>query len=110
MFSHSKGHSGPWLPQFYWTDSEIRVHALYCQSAVLLLAGLQIQLRRTGIPLNPPRAIEQISGIQNTLVINANGAGERVLSIVDEDQRQLAEGLGLTQLARRMGAGILDHQ
>lgn len=44
LFRISKSRPGVWWPPFHWTDSKIRVHALYCVPAPVLLAILRLQL------------------------------------------------------------------
>src|SRR5690606_30585918 len=57
LFALSKARSnGPWWPMYHWTDSKIRVHALYCHFALLLLGDVQIHLRRAGIGVMAGRA------------------------------------------------------
>src|SRR5690606_4100598 len=108
LFALSKARSnGPWWPMYHWTDSKIRVHALYCHFALLLLAILQIQLRQSGIRLTAARAVGKLEKIYETLVIYTNGAGERVLSDMDEEQLQLAQALNLEEIATEMGTTLL---
>ena len=107
LFRISK--QGPWWPLGHWTDSKIRVHALYCHFALLLLTILQRQLQQAEITLSVDRAIDQLRAIDETLVIYTNGAGERVLSHRDEIQQQLFEALGLTTIAEQMGTTILNN-
>ena len=109
LFRISKGREGPWWPMFHWTDSKIRVHALYCYFALLLLSIVQMKLREAGISLNINRSIDRLKKIQETLVIYTNGAAERVLSEMDDGQRQLTEALGLIKLAQQMGNTVLDQ-
>ncbi len=109
LFRISKGREGPWWPMFHWTDSKIRVHALYCYFALLLLSIVQMKLREAGISLNINRSIDRLQKIQETLVIYTNGAAERVLSEMDDVQRQLTEALGLIKLAQQMGNTVLDQ-
>ena len=45
LFRLSKARQGPWWPLYHWTDSKIRVHALYCYFALLLLSILQLKLQ-----------------------------------------------------------------
>jgi transposase len=106
MFRISK--QGPWWPLGHWTDGKIRVHALYCYFALLLLAILEKQMREAGISLSVDRAIDRLRGIQETLVIYTTGAGERVLSEQDESQEQLFEALGLKAIADQMGTTLLN--
>ncbi|MGH9341618.1 MAG: hypothetical protein ACRD1R_19040 [Acidobacteriota bacterium] len=75
--------------------------------ALLLLAILQIQLREAQIALNAPRAVERLAKIQESLVIYSNGASERVVSSLDQEQHRLVQALGLSELAKEMGTTIL---
>lgn len=108
LFRLSKGRQGPWWPMFHWTDSKIRVHALYCHFALLLLCIVQHKLREAGIAMAVTRCLERLEKIQETLVIYTNGAAERVLSERDDLQQQLAEALGVLELARQMGNTVLE--
>ena len=105
LFRMSK--DGPWWPMGHWTDNKIRVHALYCYFALLLLAILQRQLDEAGITMRADRAIDQLRMIQETLVIYTNGSGDRVLSQRDETQGQLLQALGLTAIAEKWGTTVL---
>jgi transposase len=107
LFRLSKGRSGPWWPMYHWTDSKIRVHALYCHFALLLLAILQFQLRQAGLTCRADRCLKRLARIQQTRVLYTNGAAERVLSHLDEEQETLDEALGVTALARQMGTTLL---
>jgi transposase len=108
LFRLSKGRSGPWWPMYHWTDSKVRVHALYCHFALLLLAILQFQLRQAQLTVRADRCLNRLAEIQETRVIYANGATERVLSHLDEQQQQLDEVLGITALAKQMGTTVLE--
>ena len=107
LFRLSKGRSGPWWPMYHWTDSKIRVHALYCHFALLLLAILQFQLRQAGLTCRADRCLKRLARIQQTRVLYTNGAAERVLSHLDEEQETLDEALGVTALAKQMGTTLL---
>jgi len=107
LFRLSKGRSGPWWPMYHWTDSKVRVHALYCHFALLLLAILQFQLRQAGLSLRADRCLKRLARIQETRVLYANGATERVLSHLDEEQEKLDEALGVIALAKQMGTTSL---
>lgn len=103
LFRISKQKKGPWWPMHHWTDSKIRVHALYCHFALLMLCIIEKQLRRQEIPMSSARAIERLKTIYETRVIYTNGAAERILSETDQIQNELAQALGLYSLAKRMG-------
>ena len=108
LFRISKGRRGSWWPMFHWTDSKIRVHALYCYFALLLLSILQLLLRESELRVSSERLIESLSKIQETHVLYTNGAAERVLSGMDPLQQDLANVLGLRSLAQEMGTTLLD--
>ena len=93
---------------FHWTDSKIRVHALYCYFALLLLSILQLLLRESELRVSSERLIDSLSQIQETRVLYTNGAAERVLSAMDPLQQDLANVLGLRSLAREMGTTLLE--
>lgn len=105
LFRMSK--DGPWWPMGHWTDSKIRVHALYCYFALLLLAVLQRKLEEAGLSMRADRVIDQLRMIQETLVIYTNGTGDRILSQRDEAQEQLMQVLGLREIAEKLGTTVL---
>lgn len=107
LFRLSKGRSGPWWPMYHWTDSKVRVHALYCHFALLLLAILQFQLREAGLTARADRCLQRLARIQETRILYTNGASERVLSHLDEEQEKLDEVLEVTALAKQMGTTLL---
>jgi len=107
LFRFSKGRSGPWWPMYHWTDSKVRVHALYCHFALLLLAILQFQLRQADLNLRADRCLKRLATIQETRVLYTNGTAERVLSHLNPQQETLAEALGITALAKKMGTTLL---
>ena len=108
LFRVSKSRRGPWWPLYHWTDSKIRVHALYCYFALLLLSILQLKLQEAGLTLSPDHCVARLQKIQEALVIYTNGSAERVLTDLDESQKTLAQELGLLDLARQMGNTVLD--
>lgn len=106
LFRISKSQPGLWWPMFHWTDSKIRVHALYCFLALLLMAILRLRLQETGNSIRVDRAMDRLKRIEETLVVYTNGAVDRVLDM-DEDQRRIAEDVGLIDLARELGTTVL---
>lgn len=108
LFRVSKRRRGPWWPLYHWTDSKIRVHALYCYFALLLLSILQLKLQEAGLALSPDHCVARLQKIQEALVVYTNGSVERVLTDLDESQKALAQNLGLLDLARHMGNTVLD--
>lgn len=106
LFRLSKQRKGPWWPMHHWTDSKIRVHALYCHFALLMLCIIEKELRRQEIPISSGRAIEKLKKIYETRIIYTNGAAERILSESDKSQVQLAKALGIYSLATQMGTTV----
>jgi len=66
-----------WSPMFHWTDSKIQVHAFYCVLALLLTSLLQRELARQGEPLSVNRILEELGGIQETLIVYPRRQGQR---------------------------------
>jgi len=66
-----------WSPMHHWTDSKIRVHAFYCVLALTLSSVLQREVWHKGEPLSINRLLEQLGGIQETLVIYPRRQGQR---------------------------------
>ena len=108
LFLLSKTRRGPWWPLYHWTDSKIRVHALYCYFAFLLLSILQLRLQEGGLTMSPEHCIARLQKIQEALVVYTNGSAERVLTEMDDSQKTLAQTLGLFDLAQQMGTTVLD--
>ena len=107
LFKISKSDPGIWWPMFHWTDSKIRVHGLYCFFALLLLAILRLELREAGITMRLGRAVARLSKIQESVVVYTNGAVDRVLTDMDDTQRELARALALDDLAEELGTTVL---
>lgn len=53
-----------WEPMFHWTDSKIRVHALYCVLSLILGSLLQRQAANHGLSLSLQALFKALSGIQ----------------------------------------------
>jgi len=66
-----------WSPMFHWTDSKIQVHAFYCVLALLLTSLLQRELARLGEDLSVNRILEELGGIQETLIVYPRRQGQR---------------------------------
>jgi transposase len=66
-----------WSPMFHWTDSKIQVHAFYCVLALLLTALLQRDLARRGEQLSVNRILEELGGVQETLIVYPRRQGQR---------------------------------
>jgi transposase len=66
-----------WSPMYHWTDSKIQVHAFYCVLALLLTSLLQRELARQGEALSLNRMLEELGGIQETLIVYPRRQGQR---------------------------------
>ncbi|MGB9205047.1 MAG: IS1634 family transposase, partial [Terriglobales bacterium] len=53
-----------WEPMFHWTDSKIRVHALYCVLALTMGSLLQRRAANNGLALSMQALFKVLSGIQ----------------------------------------------
>ena len=98
--------TGNWWPMFHWTDSKIKVHALYCTLAVLLRAVLWRRVRQAGVPISLKRLLSELQEIREVVNIypaRRKGKGERrqtVLSKRNELQERLLATLGLPEGAK----------
>jgi hypothetical protein len=86
--------TGCWWPLNHWTDSQVRVHGLYCTIAVLLRALIRQRLQRAGIHLAMPRMLKELSDIREVVnVFPATGRKRQrlqtVLSKINEVQRRM---------------------
>jgi transposase len=109
MFRISKSRRpGLWWPAHHWTDSKLSVHARYCFLALLLtrivLLRLQDRHRSIGVGL----LTERLRGIEEALVVDANGAAQRVITARSPEQEELFVALDLRTLAEQLGNTVLN--
>jgi transposase len=103
--------TGNWWPMFHWTDSKIKVHALYCTIAVLLRALVWRRVRQAGVRISLQRLLSELQNIREVVnVYPARGKrqGERrqtVLSKRNEVQERLLSILGLAEGANNASLG-----
>jgi len=70
VFKEMKGHdTGTWWPLNHWTNSKIRVHALYCTIALLLRALLYRRVCQAGLKISLPRMLSELDGIREVVTI-----------------------------------------
>jgi len=98
---------GLWWPSYHWTDSKLRVHALYCHFALLLLCLAQRRLHEHGIRLSETEVIDRLNSIHEALIVYADGTSQRVLEEMDERQKEVVHPLGLSDLATQLGNTLL---
>jgi transposase len=89
-------------PIHHWTDQKLRVHALICVLALMILTLVHRKLERAGVSLSIASMIERLSGIQEVSVLfpTAKGAlpcASTVLSELDAEQHALFQHLDLAR-------------
>lgn len=89
-------------PIHHWTDQKLRVHALYCVLALMVLCLLRRKLAQAGITLSLARMIERLAQIREVAVLFPSGSGAQlgartVLSDLDAEQLALVEALDLAR-------------
>jgi len=62
-------HTGSWWPLHHWTDSKIKVHALYCTIALLLRALVMRRVRQAGLHISMKRIFSELDGIREVVNI-----------------------------------------
>ena len=60
---------GSWWPLHHWTDSKIKVHALYCTIALLLKALIFRRIRQAGLHISTNRIISELETIREVITI-----------------------------------------
>ena len=98
---------GNWWPMHHWTDSKIRVHALYCSVAVLLRGLLLRRVRRQGLDLSMKRLLRELGSIREVVNVYPHKRGQRtprqqtVLTRTNELQDRLLSILALPRPEER---------
>ena len=93
--------TGSWWPLHHWTDSKIRVHALYCTVALLLRALALRRLRQAGLSLCMTRFLSELDAIREVVNIYPKKRGQKtarqqsVLTKTSELQKQILQIIGL---------------
>jgi transposase len=104
MFRISKSRRpGLWWPASPWTESKLSVHALYCFVALLLLRIVVLRLQERNLSIGVELLTERLRGMQEALVIYANGAAQRVITARSPEQEELFLALHLRPLAEQWG-------
>src|SRR4029434_7178825 len=109
MFRISKSRrAGLWWPAYHWTDSTLSVHAFYCFVALLLIRIVLLRLHERNLSIGVELLRERLRGIQEALVIYANGAAQRVITARSPEQEELFLALHLRTLAEQLGNRVLN--
>ena len=94
---------------YHWTDSKIKVHALYCTIALLIRALMLRRTRKAGLSLSMKRLLSELDGIREVVNIYPRKRRQKaerkqaVLSKMSEIQQQLMSVL----MPRKDENGIL---
>jgi len=97
-----------WWPAYHWTDSKLSVHALYCFLALLLIRLVLLRLQEHNLSVGVDLLTERLRGIQEALVVYANGAAQRVITARCPEQEELFAALHLGSLAEQLGNRVLN--
>jgi transposase len=102
MFRVSKSRRpGLWWPTYHWTDSKLQVHALYCFLAMLMIRMVWLRLQERHLSIGVDLLMERLQGIEEALVVYANGAAQRVITARSPEQEELFISLDLKTLAQQ---------
>ena len=92
---------GSWWPLCHWTDSKIRVHALYCTIALLLRALLLRRIHQAKIMVSLKRLLKTLRDIREVIAVyppkHKRGKEQRqtTLSKLSEFQQKILKVLGI---------------
>jgi hypothetical protein len=104
MFRISKSRRpGLWWPASHWTDRTLSVHALYGFVALLLLRMVLLRLHARNLASGVGCLTERLRGLQEALIVYANGAAQRVITARSPEQEALFAALELGSLAEQGG-------
>ena len=93
--------TGSWWPLHHWTDSKIKVHALYCTIALLLRSLIYRKVRLQGVNVSMKRFMIELDGIREVITIykpkrrQRKQAKQTVLTKTSQLQQQLIEILNI---------------
>jgi|WetSurMetagenome_2_1015567.scaffolds.fasta_scaffold74832_1 transposase len=93
--------TGSWWPLYHWTDSKIKVHALYCTIALLLRALAWRRITNLGPRISIEKMLSELDAIREVVNIYPAKRGQKgvrrqtVLTKTSELQQQLISILGL---------------
>lgn len=108
MFRISKSRRpGLWWPAYHWTDGKLQVHALYCFLAMLMIRMVLLRLQERHLSIGVDLLLERLHGIEEALVVYANGAAQRVVTERSPEQEELFISLDLEILAQQLGNTVL---
>lgn len=100
---------GLWWPAYHWTDSKLRVHALTCFLALVLLKIILLRLEEHHLSIGVETLIQRLRGIQEAKLIYVNGACQQVIVERTQQQEELFDALNLNELAQQLGNTVLNR-
>ena len=91
-------------PMHHWTDSKIRVHVFYCVLALAVAHLMRRQTEHAGLHLSVRELLDELSGIQETVLIYHDGSKgrprvQRMLTDTSPTQQRLADLFAIHQYA-----------
>lgn len=104
VFKEMKDRStGSWWPLHHWTDSKIKVHALYCTIALLLRALMHRRIKQKGLKISMKRVLKELTDIREVISFYPKKRQQKqtpqgaVLTKTSEIQQKLIEILGIKE-------------
>lgn len=86
-------------PMHHFTDHKIRVHVFYCVLALMAARLMVREADRAGLPLSVRKLLENLAGIQETVLLYQGERGRprasRMLTETDATQQRLYDLFGL---------------
>lgn len=102
VFKQSKDReTGNWWPLNHWTDSKIKVHALYCSIALLLRAVMLRRVKAAGLRMTTKRLLQELDTIREVVNIYPRSGKQQperqqtVLTKTSELQQKIMAILGI---------------
>lgn len=86
-------------PMYCWTDSKIRVYALMCVLALLVLNLMNYRVRRAGLTMSNAVLKAELSDIHEAVLIYSPRRAERKLTRMSPVQQKLFEVFNLARYA-----------
>ena len=87
---------------FHWTDSKVKVHALYCTVALLIRALILRRTHQNGLHISLERLLNELDAVREVINIYPGHRGQKtdrrqtVMTKMTELQQRLVSILDLT--------------
>jgi len=86
-------------PMYHWTDSKIRVYALICVLALLILQLMKYRAKQAGLDMSSAVLRSELSDIVEVVIIYSLAQVERRLTVMSTVQQRLFEVFDLSRWA-----------